>query len=144
MKFIKQTKATTKEREQDKSYFISEKLDGVYLQVHKKDDNIVIKYGTIVMNIQKSSSSSAQSPFVEFTLYQTYIAKEDYNRALEVIKSLDKIELSKTERSRQKYLLGSVYSKLWRDDESKAAYGEAIEAEPSGVWAELATSAKDI
>jgi predicted Zn-dependent protease len=98
----------------------------------------------MIIDIQKSSSSYAQSPFVEFTLYQSYINKEDYNKALVVIKSLDKRELTKTERSRQKYLLGSTYSKLWRDEEAQNAYQESIDADAAGVWAELATSAKNI
>jgi len=109
-----------------------------------KDDNIVIKYGSIVMKIQKNSSSHAQSPFVEFTLYQAYVVKEDFNAALDVIKSLDSVDLTKVQRSRQKYLLGSVYSKLWRDEDATKAYQASIDADPTGVWAELATSAKSI
>ena len=109
-----------------------------------KDDNIVIKYGSMVMKIQNDSSSYAQSPFVEFTLYQAYIIREDFNAALSVIKSLNSVELTKMQRSRQKYLLGSVYSKLWRDEDATKAYQASIDADPSGVWAELATSAKNI
>jgi len=74
----------------------------------KKDDNIVIEYGGEVMKIQTSSSSHPQSPFVEFTLYQSFTNIQNYNKALEVIKSLDTVELSKSDRSRQKYLLGTV------------------------------------
>ncbi len=107
-----------------------------------KDNNLVIEYGEKIMAIQKSSDSYAQSPFVEFALYGAYIEKEDYNRALEVISSLDALELDATQRARQKYLLGSVLEKLWRDDESQKAYQEAIDAAPESAWAELAKSAK--
>jgi len=110
----------------------------------KKDDNIVIEYGSEVMKIQTSSSSNPQSPFVEFTLYQSYINKQDYNRALEVIKSLDRVELSKSDRARQKYLLGTVYSKLWRDEEAMKAYQESIDADSTSAWAKLAQGAKEI
>jgi tetratricopeptide (TPR) repeat protein len=109
-----------------------------------KDDNLVIKYAKEVMDIQKSSNSFAQSPFVEFTLYQTYINKEDYNSALNVIKSLDNIKLKNSNRSRQKYLLGSIYSKLWRADDANIAYDEAIKADPKSPWADLAKGAKGI
>lgn len=109
-----------------------------------KDNNLVIEYGEKIMAIQKSSDSYAQSPFVEFALYGAYIEKEDYNRALEVISSLDALELDATQRARQKYLLGSVLEKLWRDDESQKAYQEAIDAAPESAWAELAKSAKAI
>ena len=111
---------------------------------NKKDDNMVIKYGTKVYNLQKSSSSYAQSPFLEFTLYQAYINKENYEKALEVIKSLDDVKLSKTNRSRQKYLLGTVYSKLWRDEDAQKAYRESIDADSASAWAKLAQDAKKI
>ncbi len=109
-----------------------------------KDDNIIIKYATQVTDIQTSSNSFAQSPFVEFTLYQAYINKDDFNKALDVIKSLDTVELNNNQRSRQKYLLGSVYSRLWRDDEAKEAYQESINADPKSAWAKLAEEAKNI
>ena len=109
-----------------------------------KDNNLVIEYAKKVMQIQKNSSSYAQSPFVEFTLYQAYIDKENNNDALKVIKSLDDRELSKINRARQKYLLGSIYDKLWRDDNAQEAYDEAIKAQPDSAWANLAKDAKKI
>lgn len=110
----------------------------------RNDDNIVIKYGREVMKIQNSSNSFAQSPFVEFTLYQAYLNKGDFNKALEIIKSLERVELTPNQRSRQKYLLGTTYDKLWRDDEAREAYSEAIKSDPSSAWAELAKDAKKI
>jgi tetratricopeptide (TPR) repeat protein len=106
----------------------------------KKDDNIVIKYGEEVVKIQNSSSSYAQSPYVEFTLYQSYINIQDYEKALKIIRLLDNVELDKSDRARQKYLMGSVLSKLWRDEEAQVAYKESIKADPSSPWAELAKS----
>ena len=110
----------------------------------RKDDNIVIKYGQEVMEIQNTSSSYPQSPFVEFTLYQAYINIDENNKALEVIKSLDNIELSKKDRARQKYMLGTIYTKLWRSDDALKAYDEAIAADENSAWAKLAKSAKEI
>ncbi len=109
-----------------------------------KDNNIIIKYAKNIMKIQKSTMTYIQSPYVEFTLYQAYTTKEDYNNALEVIKSLDSIELSKEKRSRQKYMLGSVLTKLWRDEEAQKAYQESIDADATTAWAKLAKSAKEI
>ena len=96
------------------------------------------------MKIQTSSASNPQSPFVEFTLYQSYTNKQDFNKALEVIKSLDRVELNASDRSRQKYLLGTVYSKLWRDEEAMKAYQDSIDADSTSAWAKLAQSAKEI
>ena len=109
-----------------------------------KDDNMLIKYGTKVMRIQEGSHSHAQSPYIEFALYGAYMNKNDYNNALKVIRSLDKLKLSKSDRARQKYLLGMVLSKLWRDAEAQKAYKEAIEADANSAWAKLAKSALEI
>lgn len=116
----------------------------VTLGTERHDDNMIIKYAKKIMQIQKKSNSYAQSPYVEFALYQAYMDKKEYNRALEVIQSLDKLQLSNTLRSRQKYLLGSVLSKLWRDTEAKKAYEEAIKADPKSSWAKLAKSALEL
>ena len=105
------------------------------------DDNMIIKYATKIMQIQKKSHSYVQSPFVEFALYQAYLNKEEYNKAYEVIKSLDERDLNAAERARQKYLLGNILSKLWRDEEAKKAYNESIKADKNSSWAKLAQSA---
>ncbi|MDA7817080.1 flagellar protein [Sulfurimonas sp.] len=110
----------------------------------RKDSNLVIDYAKKIMSIQNSSSSYAQSPFVEFTLYQAYIDKEENNLALEIIKSLDDRDLDNSNRARQRYLLGSIYDKLWRDDDAKAAYQSAIDTDKDSPWAKLAEGAKGI
>lgn len=110
----------------------------------KKDPNLVIEYGRKVADIQKASDSNAQSPFVEFALYSAYMDKEDYAAALQVVSSLDAVELDKNARARQKYLLGTVLEKLWRDDEAQKAYDESVKADESSAWAELAKSAKSL
>jgi tetratricopeptide (TPR) repeat protein len=108
----------------------------------KKDNNLVIEYGEKIMKIQQISVSHAQSPFVEFALYEAYIQRENYKRAYEVVKSLDTLELSKENRARQKYLLGNVLTKLWKDEAAQKAYQEAIDADKESAWAQLAKSAK--
>ena len=110
----------------------------------QNDDNIVIDYGKKVMDIQERTNGTAQSPYVEFTLYQSYINKENYTQALEVISALDKIDLSKSERARQKYFKGATLDKLWRNDEANKAYQEAIDADADSAWAKLALSAQEI
>jgi len=109
-----------------------------------KDDSIVIKYAKDIMGMQKKSDSYAQSPFVEFSIYESYMTKEDYNEALAIVKSLELIKLSTKDKVRQLYLLGSVYAKLWRDKEAVIAFDEVIKLDPSSSWATLAKDAKAI
>ncbi|WP_457746436.1 tetratricopeptide repeat protein [Sulfurimonas sp.] len=108
------------------------------------DDTMVIKYGTKVMRLEKNSTTHAQSPYIEFALYQAYMDKNELNKAYEVIHSLDAIKLSKSDRARAKYLQGRVLSKLWRDSEAKVAYEEAIKADEKSAWAKLAKSALEL
>ena len=110
----------------------------------RKDNVMIIKYGSIAYTIQVDTKSYPQSPLVEFTLYQAYIEQENFDKALKTIKSLDDVKLSKKRRARQKYLLGTVYSKLWRDEDASKAYEEAIKADFTSPWAKLAKSAKEI
>ena len=112
--------------------------------INKKDNNLIIKYANYVFTIQNSSYSYPQTPFVEFTLYQAYFDREDYVKALDVLLELDKRDIINTERSREKYLLGVTYEKLWRNDEAKRAYKEAIEADSKSPWANLAQSALEM
>ena len=116
----------------------------VSLGASKNDDNIVIKYGEEALKIQNTSHSHPQSPYLEFTLYQSYMNLKEYEKALSTIKILNNVKLDKVKRARQKYLLATVLSKLWRDEEAQKVYQEAIDADPSSPWAELAKSAKEI
>ena len=110
----------------------------------RHDANMVIKYGEKVVQIQKESSSHAQSPYIEFTLFDAYIATQNDNKALEVISLLDDLKLTKTQRARQKYLKGSVLTKLWKDEKAKKAYEAAIKADPNSAWAKLAKTALEL
>ncbi len=109
-----------------------------------KDDNLVVDYGKKVQEIQKSSGSHAQSPYVEFALYQAYMNLANYAQALTTIEGLDNIKLSKAERAREKYLKGMVLMKLWRDEEAEHSFDAAIKADPASAWAKLAKSAKEL
>ncbi len=108
------------------------------------DDNMLIEYAKKVLKIQKKAKAYPQSPYVDFALYQAYMNKNEYTNALEVIRNLDKVKLSKEQRARQKYLLGVVLDKLWKDNEAKKAYKAAIKADKDSAWAKLAQSALEL
>ena len=112
--------------------------------VDQNDDTVILKYGTKVMDIQTKAQGYPQTPYVEFTLYSAYNNKERYQEALKVIASLDERELDSSQRSRQKYLLGNVYEKLWRNSDAKKAYEASVEADASSAWAKLSTSALEL
>jgi len=108
------------------------------------DDNIVIKYASDVISLQRKTKTDSQSPFVEFSIFEAYMVKEDYNKALDIIQSLNILKLSKQDKARQQYLLGSVYTKLWRDKDAIKAFEEVEKLDPTSSWATLAKDAKAI
>ena len=117
----------------------------MYIGIQLQDTNIVLTYGKRVFEIQQAARAYPQTPFVEFTLFQAYMQKEDFQNALEVIRSLDSYEnLSNEQRSRQKYLLGTAHAKLWQDAKAQEAYDAAIKADGDSAWAKLAQSAKEL
>jgi len=108
------------------------------------DSTMVIRYGQKIMQIQEKSGAHPQSPFVEFALYDAYMQNQEYNKALKVLQSLDNVKLSKNDRVRQKYLLGMVLNKLWRNEEAKKAFNEAIKIDANSAWAKLAKTALEL
>lgn len=106
-----------------------------------KDDNIIITYAQKVMDLQRETSSYSQSPYIEFALYQAYLNKDNITGAMDTLYSLDDKELSKEQRARQKYLLGSLLQKQWRYDEAKEEFNKSIAADKDSAWAKLAVDA---
>ena len=106
-----------------------------------KDDNIIITYGNKVMELQRKAATYTQTPYVEFTTYQAYMNKNDLTRSLDIIASLDKRNLSKEQRARQKYLLGSLLQKKGRNNEAAVEFKKAIAAQKDSAWAKLAQDA---
>jgi predicted RNA polymerase sigma factor len=120
-------------------------VDMVNIGLNQKDNNLIIKYGKKLYDLQNRIHSYAQSPFIEFALYQAYISKQMYHQALQVIEALLKnVTLTLEDKSRAKYLEGTVLEKLWRDTQAKEAYKEAIKADKNSAWAKLAQSALEI
>jgi tetratricopeptide (TPR) repeat protein len=81
---------------------------------------------------------------VEFTLYEAYKKRNQLKKALRVIASLDTKELTKQQRAREKYLLGTVLDALGESLDAKKAYKEAIDADKESAWAKLAQTALEL
>ncbi len=111
------------------------------LGARMKDDNIIITYGEKVMNLQRKTSTYTQSPYAEFATYQAYMNKGNSTKALDILYSLDKRALSKEQRARQKYLLGSLLQKKGKNSEAKAQFKKSVEASKESPWAKLAADA---
>lgn len=113
----------------------------VTLAQNRKDNVMIESYALKVIQLQRSTGSYTQSPYIEFSLAGAFIASDKNKKALEVLQSLDKRDLVSEHRARQKYLEGTQLQKLSRALEAKKAFEAAVEAEPDSAWGKLAGDA---
>ena len=106
-----------------------------------KDNNIVIIYGEYVYQLQNKYKTYPYSPYIEFTLAQAYINTSHINKAINILQSLNNKVLSKLQKSRQQYLLGTLFEKEWKNKEAKSAFKSSIKADSSSPWAQLSKDA---
>lgn len=113
----------------------------VNLGIKRKDDAMVQTYGRKVSALQARTKTYTQSPFVEFTLAQSYQNVGKDADALNALLSLDNRKISAEKRSRQKYLIGSIYLKTGKTALARKAFNESIKADKESAWGKLAKDA---
>lgn len=109
-----------------------------------QDNNMIETYAKKVITLQKRSNTYTQSPYVEFTLSLTYQEQKRYKEAIEVLKGLDDVKISSEKRSRQKYLLASLYQKLGKLKEAKNYFRESIDSNSTSAWSKLSQDALEL
>lgn len=113
----------------------------VALGTARKDEALTQTYARKVMALQAKTKTYTQSPYIEFTLAQSYQKLGKDSDALEVLKSLNPRKLDKEKRSRQQYLIGSLAQKLGRKEDARSAYNASIKADGASAWGKLAKDA---
>lgn len=113
----------------------------VALATARKDEALMQTYGRKVVALQERTKTYTQTPYIEFTLAQSYQKVGKESDALEILKSLNGRKLDKEKRSRQQYLIGSLAQRLGRKAEARTAYNASIKADPASAWGKLAKDA---
>lgn len=112
----------------------------VTLGKNRKDSMMIESHATKVITLQDRANSHTQTPYIEFTLIQALLSTKE-KKALELLQSLDKRDLTAEQRSRQKYMEGTLLNKTSRLSEAKKAFDAAIGAAPDSAWGKLAEDA---
>jgi tetratricopeptide (TPR) repeat protein len=94
-----------------------------------------------VVALQERTKTYTQSPYIEFTLGQSYQNLGRDGDALEILKSLNGRKLDKEKRARQQYLIGSLSQRLGRKAEARTAFNASIKTDPTSAWGKLAKDA---
>ena len=113
----------------------------VSLGLTRKDEAMVQTYGRKVVALQERTKTFTQSPYIEFTLAQSYQNLNKDKDALNILKTLSTKKLTNEKRSRQQYLIGAIAQKMGRTAEAKAAFNASIKADKNSAWGKLAKDA---
>lgn len=113
----------------------------VSLGLKRKDESMTQTYARKVMALQERTKTYTQSPYIEFTLSQSYQNVGKDGDALKVLRSLNTKKLLNEKRSRQQYLIGAIEQKLGNKRQARAAFDESIKADKNSAWGKLAKDA---
>lgn len=113
----------------------------VSLGLKRKDEALTQTYARKVVALQERTKTYTQSPFIEFTLAQSYQNLGKDTDALNTLKILNKQKLTTEKRARQQYLIGAIEQKLGHKREARDAFNASIKADPASAWGKLAKDA---
>jgi tetratricopeptide (TPR) repeat protein len=113
----------------------------VSLGLKRKDEALIQTYALKVIALQERTKSYTQSPFIEFTLAQSYQNLGKDNDALKVLKMLNTQKMVNEKRARQQYLIGAIEQRLGHKREARDAFNASIKTDPNSAWGKLAKDA---
>jgi tetratricopeptide (TPR) repeat protein len=113
----------------------------VSLGLSRKDEGMVQTYAVKVAALQERTKTYTQSPYIEFTLAQSYQNLGKDTAALSVLKTLNKQKLETDKRARQQYLIGAIEQKLGHKREARDAFNASIKTDKNSAWGKLAKDA---
>ncbi len=113
----------------------------VSLGLKRKDEAMTQTYARKVITLQERTKSYTQSPYIEFTLAQSYQNLGKDTDALNVLKTLNKQKLNTEKRARQQYLIGAIEQRLGHKREARDAFNASIKSDKNSAWGKLAKDA---
>lgn len=116
----------------------------VTLALKQKDETMTQTYARKVMALQERTKTYTQSPYIEFTLSQSYQNLGKNKEALTALQALNTRKLTNERRSRQQYLIGAIEQKLGRKRQARDAFNASIKADKNSAWGKLAKDALEL
>lgn len=113
----------------------------VSLGLKRKDEAMTQTYAGRVIALQERTKTYTQSPYIEFTLAQSYQNVGKEGDALRTLKTLSFRKMTNENRSRQQYLIGAIEQKAGRKREAREALNASIKADKNSAWGKLAKDA---
>ena len=108
----------------------------------QKDELGIEIYAKDILRLQNLLNDTADSPYVDFALTQSYIRTQRLNEALNVLDNLLKKDINDDNKQKALYLKGSVLKTSGQD--SRAAFEQCMLINYEGAWKSLCAQALNI
>ncbi len=108
----------------------------------QKDELGIEIYAKDILRLQNLLNDTADSPYVDFALAQSYIRTQRLNEALNVLDNLLKKDINDDNKQKALYLKGSVLKTSGQD--SRAAFEQCMLINYEGAWKSLCAQALNI
>lgn len=136
------TYAFLKEYQKDSPQMFAVNLSLLKNAESEKDELGIEIYAKDILRLQGLTQNTADSPYVDFALAQSYIRTQRADEAISVLDNLLKKDINNDNKQKALYLKGSLLKTLQKDAQSTFEQCTAIPYE--GAWKNLCVQALDI
>ena len=137
-----QTYAFLKETQTDNPKMLQVNLALLKNAESQKDELGIEIYAKDILRLQNLTNDTADSPYVDFALAQSYIRTQRFDETINVLDKLLKKDINDDNKQKALYLKGSVLKTSGQD--SQAAFEQCVNINYEGAWKSLCTQALNI
>ena len=137
-----QTYAFLKETQADNPKMLQVNLALLKNAESQKDELGIEIYAKDILRLQNLTNDTADSPYVDFALAQSYIRTQRFDEAINVLDKLLQKDINDDNKQKALYLKGSVLKTSGQD--SQAAFEQCVNINYEGAWKSLCAQALNI
>ena len=137
-----QTYAFLKETQADNPKMLQVNLALLKNAESQKDELGIEIYAKDILRLQNLTNDTADSPYVDFALTQSYIRTQRFDEAINVLDKLLQKDINDDNKQKALYLKGSVLKTSGQD--SQAAFEQCVNINYEGAWKSLCAQALNI
>lgn len=137
-----QTYAFLKETQADNPKMLQVNLALLKNAESQKDELDIEIYAKDILRLQNLTNDTADSPYVDFALTQSYIRTQRFDEAINVLDKLLQKDINDDNKQKALYLKGSVLKTSGQD--SQAAFEQCVNINYEGAWKSLCAQALNI
>lgn len=137
-----QTYAFLKETQADNPKMLQVNLALLKNAESQKDELGIEIYAKDILRLQNLTNDTADSPYVDFALAQSYIRTQRFDEAINVLDKLLQKDINDDNKQKALYLKGSVLKTSGQD--SQVTFEQCVNINYEGAWKSLCAQALNI